>query len=146
MWVDSKLCIWNRRGNKYPRLSVTSYCIGDQTVDRDLPVDRGKLVGRSWPLFGLYQNLSASSLGSVCLLLTAFFVSTYFCEGLLIDGYNYQYNETNVMQFLFSLLRINASTCGTPILVQPTDITRTQYTKCRLCITSWGWASNARNM
>jgi hypothetical protein len=27
-------------------------------------------------------------------------------------------------------------TSTTPILVQPTDITRTQYTKCRLCITS----------
>jgi hypothetical protein len=31
-------------------------------------------------------------------------------------------------------------------LVQPTDITRTQYTKCRLCSNSWGWASNAQNM
>jgi hypothetical protein len=31
-------------------------------------------------------------------------------------------------------------------LVQPTDITHTQYTKCRLCSVSWGWASNARNM
>jgi hypothetical protein len=31
-------------------------------------------------------------------------------------------------------------------LVQPTDITRTQYTKCRLYSASWGWASNARNM
>jgi hypothetical protein len=34
----------------------------------------------------------------------------------------------------------------TPILVQPTDITRTQYTKCRLCSASWSEASNARNM
>jgi hypothetical protein len=33
-----------------------------------------------------------------------------------------------------------------PVLVQPTDITRTQYTKCRLWHTSWGWASNVRNM
>jgi hypothetical protein len=32
------------------------------------------------------------------------------------------------------------------ILAQPTDITRTQYTKCRLCSISWWWASNARNM
>jgi hypothetical protein len=34
------------------------------------------------------------------------------------------------------------------IVAQPTDITRMQYmyTKCRLCSTSWGWASNARNM
>jgi hypothetical protein len=30
--------------------------------------------------------------------------------------------------------------------VQPTDITRTQYTKCRLCSASWSWSSNARNM
>jgi hypothetical protein len=35
---------------------------------------------------------------------------------------------------------------STPILVQPTDITRTQYNKCRLWSASWGWASNARNM
>jgi hypothetical protein len=27
-----------------------------------------------------------------------------------------------------------------------TDRTRTQYTNCRLCSTSWAWASNARNM
>jgi hypothetical protein len=30
--------------------------------------------------------------------------------------------------------------------VQPTDITRMQYTKCHLCSISWGWASNAQNM
>jgi hypothetical protein len=34
---------------------------------------------------------------------------------------------------------------GTANVPQPTDITRTQYTKCRLCSDSWGWASNARN-
>jgi hypothetical protein len=28
------------------------------------------------------------------------------------------------------------------IVAQPTDITRTQYIKCRLCFYSWGWASN----
>jgi hypothetical protein len=33
-----------------------------------------------------------------------------------------------------------------PELVQPTDITRTQYTNCRLCNDSWGWVSKARNM
>jgi hypothetical protein len=31
-------------------------------------------------------------------------------------------------------------------LVQPTDITCKQYTKCYLCSSSWGWASNAQNM
>jgi hypothetical protein len=34
----------------------------------------------------------------------------------------------------------------TPILVQPTYITRTQYTKRCWCSASWRWASNARNM
>jgi hypothetical protein len=75
----------------------------------------------------------------------------------------YQYSETNVMQFLFSLLRIKGlymfrallthlqealhkrhlvycvrvmSVGCTKILVQPTDITRTQYTKFRLCSAS----------
>jgi hypothetical protein len=32
------------------------------------------------------------------------------------------------------------------VLVQPTDITRKQNTKCRLCGAFWRWASNARNM
>jgi hypothetical protein len=32
----------------------------------------------------------------------------------------------------------------TATVPQPTDIVRTQYTKCCLCIASWGWASNAR--
>jgi hypothetical protein len=35
---------------------------------------------------------------------------------------------------------------STSILVQPTGITRTQYTKCRLWNASWGWAGGARNM
>jgi hypothetical protein len=89
-----------------------------------------------------------------------------------------QYSKTNVMHFLFNLLRINglymfrallahlqalqkrhlaycvrviSSGCtrvkvSPPLtLVQSTDITCTQYTRCRLCSTSWGWASNARN-
>jgi hypothetical protein len=45
------------------------------------------------------------------------------------ETYGYQYSETNMMHFLFSLLRIKglymfrALTSSTPILVQPTDIT-----------------------
>jgi hypothetical protein len=73
------------------------------------------------------------------------------CNKNHIYVYNYanklldQYRETNVMHFLFSLLRIK-DLSSTPILVQPNDITRTPYTKCSLCIASWEWASNARNM
>jgi hypothetical protein len=53
-----------------------------------------------------------------------------------------QYSENNVVHFLFNLLRIKdlymfRDTSSTPFLVQPTDITRTQHTKCRLCRTSW---------
>jgi hypothetical protein len=55
----------------------------------------------------------------------------------------YQYSETNVMYFLFNLLGIKGlyifehyllilRRSSTSILVQPTDITRTQYTNCRL--------------
>jgi hypothetical protein len=40
----------------------------------------------------------------------------------------------------------NNNSSSSPILVQPTDTTRTQCTKCRMCSTSWGWASTARNM
>jgi hypothetical protein len=42
------------------------------------------------------------------------------------------------MPFVQLLLRINKSTA---IVAQPTDVIRTQYTKCCLCSTSWGWAS-----
>jgi hypothetical protein len=43
-------------------------------------------------------------------------------------------------------VRVHQDWSWTSILVQPTDITRTQYTQCRLCSTSWGWASYVRNM
>jgi len=40
---------------------LMSYCVGDQRVDRDLPVDRDKLFGWSGSLFFcLYQNLFTS--------------------------------------------------------------------------------------
>jgi hypothetical protein len=39
----------------------------------------------------------------------------------------YQYSETNVMHFLFNLFKSSTS-----VLLQPTDITRTQYTNYRL--------------
>jgi hypothetical protein len=91
----------------------------------------------------------------------------------------HQYSETNLMHFLFSLLKIQCLLCfkhylpilrrsytngtsytvcmlcqlaaaglecSTPILLQPTDITCTRYTKCNLCSTSWGWSSNVWNM
>jgi hypothetical protein len=38
------------------------------------------------------------------------------------------------------------NTTSTSILLQPTDITHTQYNKFRLFISFWGWASNTRNM
>jgi hypothetical protein len=76
----------------------------------------------------------------------------------------YQYSETNVTHFLFSLLRIKGFYMFRALLALPQEALhkrhlvycvrvtlvgctiRTQYTKCRLCITSWGWASNAQNM
>jgi hypothetical protein len=90
--------------------------------------------------------------------------------GLLMSAS--QYSETNVMNILFNLLRIKdlymfrallahpqetlhtwhliyclrVTSVGCTILVQPTHITRKQYTKYRLCSASWRWASNARNM
>jgi hypothetical protein len=87
-----------------------------------------------------------------------------------------QYSETNVMHFLLNLssskslymfrvllahlqealhklhlvycVRVKSVGCAsfTPILVQPTDITHMQYTKCLLCSASWRWGSSARNM
>jgi hypothetical protein len=83
----------------------------------------------------------------------------------------HQYSETNVMHFLFNIFRVNGhdrfrASLAHPqetldkrhfgILrarcvswlhqMQPTDTTRMQFTNCHLCITSWGWASDARNM
>jgi hypothetical protein len=94
----------------------------------------------------------------------------------------YQYSKTNMMHFLFNLLRIKGHYMfqtllahlqgvmhkwhlvycmhvsllaapglewnwhSTPILLQPTDITCTQYAKCRLWSTSWRWASPAQNI
>jgi hypothetical protein len=71
----------------------------------------------------------------------------------------YQYNEPNVMLFLFNLLRIKASTLFEHYML----ILRRRYTSgtwyiasvlCQLAApglkwkfsTSWGWASNARKM
>jgi len=51
-----------------------------QTGDRDLPVDSSQLFGRSQLLYGLYQNLFATSVRSKCLCWTALFGSTYLCE------------------------------------------------------------------
>jgi hypothetical protein len=86
----------------------------------------------------------------------------------------FQYNETNVMHFSFNLLRIKGLYMFRTLLghsqealhkrhlvycvrvmsvgcirikvVQLTDITRTQYTKCRLWSAFGGWATNPRNM
>jgi hypothetical protein len=75
-----------------------------------------------------------------------------FCWSCIVV---YQYSEINVMHFLFSLLRIRGLYMFRALLahpqealnlVQPTEITRTQYTECRLCSASWRWASNPRNM
>jgi hypothetical protein len=114
-----------------------------------------------WPCITVYQHSETNVMHLM------------FCWPCIIVS---QYSETNVMHFLFSLLRIKGCymfrallahpqealkkqhfvycvrvmsigcTSSTPILVQPTDITRTHYTKCRLCSIFWGWASNSRNM
>jgi hypothetical protein len=82
----------------------------------------------------------------------------------------YRYNKTNVMHFSFNLWRIRGLYMFRALLAhpqetlhirhlvycvhfmsvglvpQPTDIKRTQCTKCRLRSVTWGCASNARNM
>jgi hypothetical protein len=67
---------------------------------------------------------------------------------ILVESTDTQYSKTNVTCFSFCLLRIKASICfkyyllcqlATPglTLVQPTDITCTQCTECRMCSASW---------
>jgi multisubunit Na+/H+ antiporter MnhB subunit len=62
-----------------------------------------------------------------------------------IISWNLRRCYTNSTWYIACALSVGC-TSPTPLLVQPTDITHTQYTKCRLWSTSWGWASNARNM
>lgn len=70
---------------------LMSYCVGDQRVDRHLPVDRDKLFGWSgYIFFCLYQNLFTSLLEPILLLLTAFFwTNTPLRRGLLLNEYKY---------------------------------------------------------
>jgi hypothetical protein len=90
-------------------------------------------------------------------------INLMFCWPCIIV---YQYSETNVMHFLFSLLRINGLYMFRALLahlqealhkqhlvycmhVFSVDCTRAKvehYTKCCLCSNSWGWTSDARNM
>jgi hypothetical protein len=81
-------------------------------------------------------------------------VNTFFFSLLRIKGL-YMFRallahpqEAQHKQHLVYCVRVMSVGCNsfTPILVQPTDITHTQYTKCRLYIASWGWVRNARNM
>jgi hypothetical protein len=128
--------------------------------------------GQTFPPFRSYELQSTF----MCSLTHSEEGSTYlmFCWPCIIV---YQYSETNVMNFLFSLLRIKGLYMFRALLAhpqealnkrhlvycvrvmsvgcyqdwsvaafQPTGITRTQYTKCRLFSVSWGWASNARNI
>jgi hypothetical protein len=57
--------------------------------------------------------------------------------------YNSWYNACVLCQLAGPGLKWNWSSIS--ILMQATDITRTQYTKCCMCNASWGWASSARN-
>jgi hypothetical protein len=48
----------------------------------------------------------------------------------------HQYSETNVMHFLFNLLRIKDLYVFWALLSHPQEALRTQYTKCCLCSAS----------
>jgi hypothetical protein len=119
-----------------------------------------------------YVNMSGtpSTLFPVlhCLPFATLAIGTHF-----YTNYTHQYSETNVMHILFIWLRIKTLYifrallahlqealhkqylvyCVRVMSVGCTRIggncsqltTRTQYTKCRLCNTSWGWASDAWN-
>ena len=66
--------------NPTVRTEAPSEGRGTQTGDRDLPVDRSQLFGRSWQLCDLYQILFATSVWSKVLCWTALFGSTCRCE------------------------------------------------------------------
>jgi hypothetical protein len=94
-----------------------------------------------------------------CAVRTAFVtINLMFCCPCIII---YQCSKTNVMHFLFSVLRIKGLYIFRALLahlqealhirhlvycVRVMSVGCMQYTKCRLYGASWRWASNARNM
>jgi hypothetical protein len=86
---------------------------------------------------------------------TVYVQYTYTCFGLAScpsSGGNNVCMQQMVRVVRFSWLSAPA-VCwlyqgSTPTLMQPTDIacTRTQYTNCCVCSTTWRWASSAQNM
>jgi hypothetical protein len=86
-----------------------------------------------------YRNSVSYLLVSVCVLFQGGFSYAF---DLMVSTIKKMLAKCEV----WSVFQINDAVNSTPIMVQPTDITRKQYTKCRLCNASWGWASNARNI
>jgi hypothetical protein len=84
-----------------------------------------------------------------CFFSVVFYTNQYllFCWPFIIL---YQYSETNMMHFLFSLLRIKGlyirSRRYTNDINPGAANWHNTHATYRLCSESWGWASNARNM
>jgi hypothetical protein len=121
------------------------------------------------PYSGPGGNIAYCSSSSYCVLL---FTLIETCKSLLF----HQCSETNVMHFLFNLLKIKGLYMFRALLAYPQEAlhmlylvycmrvwsgtkssshftpgaanwhNHTQYTKCSICSASWGWASNAWNM
>jgi hypothetical protein len=70
----------------------------------------------------------------------------YMFRALLAHPQEELHSGTWYIACVLCQLAIPGLEWNTPVLVQPTDITRTQYTNCPLCSASWRWASNARKM
>jgi hypothetical protein len=122
---------------------------------------------------GTEQSMSNSEFfifGRICLPLDN--ATNHHSVTEMLFTFLFQYSETNVMHFLFNLLRIKDLCMFQALLAHPQEALNNgiwytacvlcqlaapgswcsqlticmQYTKCHLFSVFWGWASNARNM
>jgi hypothetical protein len=94
-----------------------------------------------WPCITVYQYSETNTMHFLFNLLTI--KGLYMFRALLAHRQEAPHKRHLVYCVLCQLDAPGWSV--TPNVVHSTDITRTQYTKRRLCSTSWGYASNARN-
>jgi hypothetical protein len=91
-----------------------------------------------WPCIVIHQNSKTKDMYFLYSFYYELTASTYFEHYL----FNFRRRYTSSTCCIACVLCLLAA----PNLVQPTDITHMQYTKCRLCSAPWRWACSARNM
>jgi hypothetical protein len=122
----------------YPETSVTNY----KSTLRKIREERA-LIDVFWLCIKLYDYSETNVMYVLFILLRI--KGLYMFRALFTHP-----QEVLHKRHLIYCVRVMSVGCTrieaeASILVQPTGITRTQYTKGRLFSVSWGWVSNARN-